>query len=331
MKLFKAYLKRSWRGPLLLALCCGMLFLLTLLYHGPAELPRYTSLLLVCVGACFYVLEFLRFARQCRAVDELLARCPAPLDNWPESADPLDEKWLALAQDLERRRRQTASAAKQAGAEAADYYALWAHQIKTPLAALRLLTQEEPDSPRRGAYAAELFKTEQYVDMVLSYARLGSFSSALAPERTGLAAIVAAAAKRTAPLFIYQDHTSLLVGDCRAEVVTDPAWLTFVIEQLLTNAAKYTPRGTVRVALSAPDTLVVEDTGLGISPEDLPRVCERGFTGGAGRAGPRGTGIGLYLCKEVLAKLGHTLSIQSQPGEGTRVSICFARPDLAQD
>lgn len=331
MKLLMLYVKRAWRGPLLLALCCGTLFLLTMLYHGPAELPRYTTLLLVSLGGIFYALDFFRFARRWRAVQELLARCPAPLDRWPEMADPLDAAWLTLAQDLEWRRRQTASDASQAQAEAADYYALWAHQIKTPLAALRLLTQEEPDSPRRGAYAAELFKTEQYVDMVLSYARLGSFSSALSPETVELSALVAAAAKRTAPLFIYQDHTSLLVEDCRAKVVTDPAWLTFVVEQLLTNAAKYTPRGTVRVSLAGPGTLVVEDTGLGISPEDLPRVCERGFTGGAGRAGQRGTGIGLYLCKEVLAKLGHTLAITSTPGKGTRVAIGLARPKLAQD
>lgn len=331
MNLLKLYIKRAWRGPFLLALCCGTLFLLNMLYHGPDELPQYTSLLLVCVGAILLALDFIRFVRRYRAVRELLDRCPAPLDRWPDTADPVDAVWLALAQDLESRRRKTASAASQAQAEAADYYTLWAHQIKTPLAALRLLTQEEPDGALRGAYAAELFKTEQYVDMVLSYARLGSFSSALSPETAELSAIVAAAAKRTAPLFIYQDHTSLLVESCCASVVTDAAWLTFVVEQLLTNAAKYTPSGTVRVALDGPDTLVVEDTGLGIAAEDLPRVCERGFTGGAGRTGQRGTGIGLYLCKEVLAKLGHTLTITSAPGKGTRVAICFARPNLAQD
>ena len=197
MNLLKRYLKASWRGPFLLALCCGTLFLLNMLYHGPAELPRYTTLLLVCVGALFWGLDFLRFARRYRAVEELLARCPAPLDHWPEVTDPVEAVWLALARDLEARRRKTASAASQAQAEAADYYALWAHQIKTPLAALRLLTQEEPDGALRGAYAAELFKTEQYVDMVLSYARLGSFSSALSPESVELSAIVAAAAKGT--------------------------------------------------------------------------------------------------------------------------------------
>lgn len=107
------------------------------------------------------------------------------------------------------------------------------------------------------------------------------------------------------------------------EVLTDEKWLVFVLEQILSNALKYTKSGSIHIYLSpdAPKTLVIEDTGIGIAPEDLPRIFEKGYTGCNGRADKRSTGIGLYLCRQIMEKLSHTIRIESEMGAGTKVYL----------
>ena len=111
------------------------------------------------------------------------------------------------------------------------------------------------------------------------------------------------------------------------KVLTDEKWLQLVVEQLLSNAVKYAPGGKVTVYAQG-ERLVIEDNGVGISPEDLPRIFEKGFTGCNGRLDKRSTGIGLYLCRQICRRLGHTITVQSEPGRGTRVILGLARPYL---
>jgi len=106
---------------------------------------------------------------------------------------------------------------------------------------------------------------------------------------------------------------------CR--VLTDEKWLLFAVEQVLSNALKYTKAGSVSITMEAKKTLCIRDTGIGIAPEDLPRVFEKGYTGYNGRADKKATGIGLYLCRRILGKLGHTISIESKLGVGTTVRL----------
>ena len=103
-----------------------------------------------------------------------------------------------------------------------------------------------------------------------------------------------------------------------------------MVEQILTNAVKYTPQGTVHI-LVKDGALLVKDTGIGIHEEDLPRIFERGFTGCNGRSSTHSTGLGLYLCRQICQRLGHTLSISSHPGQGTQVCLRFDRPQLMMD
>ena len=104
-------------------------------------------------------------------------------------------------------------------------------------------------------------------------------------------------------------------------VVTDAKWLGFVVEQVLSNALKYTPEGSVSIYAEEPATLCIRDTGIGIAPEDLPRIFERSYTGYQGRADHRASGIGLYLCKQICDRLGHTIRAESRVGEGTVIRI----------
>jgi signal transduction histidine kinase len=117
-----------------------------------------------------------------------------------------------------------------------------------------------------------------------------------------------------------QKRISLSFTETGKRVLTDEKWLGFVLEQLLSNALKYTPEGSIRLYAEG-DMLVIEDSGIGIRPEDLPRVFEKGFTGYNGREDRKSTGIGLYLCRRVCDRLGHGLSLESEVGRGTKARI----------
>ena len=190
--------------------------------------------------------------------------------------------------------------------------------VKTPIASMRLSLQAE-DSARSRRLLQELSRTEQYVEMVMVYIRLDGGSD-LVLRSCSVDAIVRASVRRFAGEFITHrlklDYTPLDVS-----CVTDEKWLRFVVEQVLSNALKYTREGGISIYLEAPKTLVIRDTGIGIAPEDLPRIFEKGFTGYNGRGDQKASGLGLYLCRRVCAKLGHTITAESTPDHGTAIRI----------
>lgn len=205
--------------------------------------------------------------------------------------------------------------------EMKDYFTMWAHQIKTPISAMKLLLEEE-DSELNTELSLELFKIERYVEMVLNYLRIESPSSDFVFKKHDLAELVKQAIRKYARMFV-KKKIRLNLQEFQCEVLTDEKWLVFVLEQVISNAIKYTDEGTVSIYLASPERkeLMIEDTGIGIAAEDLPRVFDKGYTGYAGRLDKRATGIGLYLSKKILTKLSHTIDIESTPGKGTRVKI----------
>ena len=162
----------------------------------------------------------------------------------------------------------------------------------------------------------ELLKIEQYVDMVLGYLRLDSESTDYVLRDTDLDGLLRQAVRKFARMFILKKITLVL---------TDGKWLSFVVEQVLSNALKYTPAGGRIRIYGDGETLVIADSGIGIRPEDLPRVFEKGFTGYNGREDKKSTGIGLYLCRRVMDRLNHGISIVSRPGQGTLVRLDLSR------
>lgn len=207
--------------------------------------------------------------------------------------------------------------------EMIEYYTMWAHQIKTPIAALKLILDTDFDGPKT-ALKMELFKVEQYVEMVLQYLRLGSEQTDYVFESCDLLRIVRDCVKKFSYTFIHK-KLSLDIRDFDLCVVTDEKWISFVIEQVISNALKYTSKGKISIYMQQPETLVIEDTGIGIKAEDIPRVWEKGYTGYTGRLEKQSTGIGLYLCREIISKLNHKIDIESEPGKGTKVRISFAK------
>ena len=298
------------------------------LYRIMWEPLLYAGALTLALGLLLLGLEL---RREMQAARERLRLREAILTEWndlPEEKTLEQADYGDMIRKLGRQLRQETATQEAQRQDMLDYYTTWVHQIKTPMAVMKLYLGSE--SPEHRAMGTELFRMEQYVDMVLGYLRIGSIHADLSPQEVPLEALVRESVKKVSTLFIHQKSTTLQISSLPGTVLTDKKWFSFVLEQILTNAAKYTPRGTVRVYLAkdSPDTLVVEDTGLGIRAEDLPRIFERGFTGYNGRGGQRSTGLGLYLCHEVLQRLGHTISIRSEPGKGTAVCICFARGTL---
>lgn len=183
---------------------------------------------------------------------------------------------------------------------------------------MRLLLAEDGNA-NNSLLLAELFKTEQYVDMVLQYVRLKSDSSDLLLKQYELDDIIKSSLRKYARLFALK-KLEFSFTETEMTVLTDEKWLAFVIEQIFSNSLKYTNHGKISI-YAVYDTLVIEDTGIGIRAEDLPRVCEKGYTGASGRADKKSSGIGLFLCKSILTKLGHGLKISSTVGVGTKVKI----------
>ena len=207
-----------------------------------------------------------------------------------------------------------------------DYYTLWAHQIKTPIAASSLLVGEIEDKKVKNQLEQELFKIESYVNIVLQYLRLESFHEDLVLKKENVEDLVKEIVKKYAIFFI-QKGLSLNLHDLYRTIITDRKWFVVILEQVLSNSLKYTSQGGIEIYFQE-DTLYIKDSGLGIQDADLLRVFERGFSGYNGRLTQQSSGLGLYLSKKIADELGHQISIASQVGQGTTVMISFSEKKM---
>lgn len=314
------YLKKQ-RGVLAMFVLLLLTFVgVYALYDVPGEALRYAGLLCLVGGAAAFVLGCLGYRARHRALEATLENLRISVDGLPEPWDLVERDYQLLLRGLQREKSLALGEQDRRQRDLTDYYTLWVHQIKTPISAMHLLLQEE-DTAQSRELEAQLFKIEQYVEMVLAYLRMDSDSSDFVFRPCRLDQAVRQSVRKFAPMFIH-GKVRLDLRPIELEVVTDEKWLCFALEQLLSNAVKYTPQGTITIFCRG-NTLSVRDTGLGIAPEDLPRVCEKGFTGYNGRQDKKASGIGLYLCNQILLKLGCRLILESQPGQGTTASICF--------
>ena len=270
---------------------------------------------------------FFRWKRKRRQLLILKRQTEQSLEtaDLPKAETPLEKIYQEIIQDQEKRCQREQKESREKLVRSREYYTRWSHQIKTPIAAMELLLQEEPADVR--ALKRELLKTSQYVEMALSYQRMEGDGNDLVIQRYELRPVVMQAVKKVSPLLIHK-HISFSAGDLSGEVLTDEKWLVFVLEQLLTNASKYTKEGgSVRIGKEN-GLLVLRDTGIGIRPEDLPRIFEWGYTGYNGRLDKRSTGVGLALVKQVMEMLGNKMEIRSVLGEGTEVFLDLRRTEL---
>lgn len=318
------YLKSRMALLLLFVLQFAILTLVLSLYGISLPPAFYATLILCVVILLFGLLDVRKYVKSIRTLEQIKKQASLRLENLPTVSDPQKALYVEIIHVLEQRCQTCDQEAKEREAATAQYYTIWSHQAKTPLAAMRLLLQEEELDP--SALSQELLKAEQYVDMALQYQRLNSMSTDLVLRSYAVSDLVKQAVKEVATLFIYK-KIKLELGSLEGNVLTDKKWLLFVLEQILTNAVKYTPAGSVTIAYHQ-TTLSITDTGIGIRPEDLPRIFEWGYTGYNGHGESRSTGIGLSLCQKTLAMLGHSIRITSEVGTGTTVAIELSRTEL---
>ena len=324
MKTVFAWLKyRLWQIVLFSGL---MLIFSTVVWLSGAGgvLAGYTALLSTALALLLALPDLRRFALRHRQLSDALKSIRVSDEQLPPPENLIEEDYRQLIRALGEEKQRQASAMDLRMSDMQDYFTLWAHQIKTPIAAMRLILQTKPENSA-GEIEGELFRVEQYVEMVLNYLRLDSDSTDFVFRTCALDDIIRQCVRKYAKQFI-RKRIRLEYDGTALQVLTDEKWLCFVIEQILSNALKYTSAGSIRIFTQG-ETLVIADTGMGIAPEDLPRVFEKGYTGYNGRTDKKATGIGLYLCKRILNRLGHEISISAQVGKGTRVSIDLSREE----
>ena len=314
-----AYIKQYIKVLLLFIVFAFVFCIVFSLYNLETEAIYYSIILCAFIGLIYICINFINYYKKHIQLYKLQNEISISLENLLSPKTLMEEDYTNLILTLNKEYKTYISKSDIAKSDMIDYYTMWVHQIKTPISAMKLLIQTS-ESEISSDLSSELFKIEQYVEMVLSYIRLGSNENDFVIKEYDLDNIVRQAIRKYAPLFI-RKKINLDFQPTNYKVLTDEKWLVFVIEQLLSNAIKYTNKGKISIYPLEDKKLVIEDTGIGISKEDIPRIFDKGFTGYNGRTDKKATGLGLYLCKNILDKLSHKISIESEVGVKTKVIL----------
>ena len=296
------------------------------LYDLELEAVFYAAGLCTLIGLILFCIRFPRYCSRHNKLVRIRENIPLLTDQLPEPRNLLESDYMELIFALQSAYRDSQTEWHSRRNESIDYYTTWVHQIKTPIAAMRMMLQGE-DSEEYRALSSELFRIEQYVEMVLSYFRLDSSSSDFVFQTYAIDEIIRQAVHKYAPQFVHK-RIGLQYAPIKWTALTDEKWLLFILEQVLSNAIKYTEKGIVTISSPESQVLEIADTGIGIASEDLPRIFEKGFTGYNGRSDKKSTGLGLYLCKQAADKLSHKISVASEAGAGTTITIDLRAADL---
>lgn len=325
--LFWSYLKDQKQVLFTAALFLIVFAYISYIYYLFWEPFAYGALISCFILAVLLVWNFRSWYKKHRQLLLLKEQVIGCLPYLPEVKNFIEQDYQELVKALSHHNEKQMTDQLDQLNDGVEYYTLWAHQIKTPIAAMRLILQSE-EGHNKKELLEELFRIEEYVEMVLLYMKLNGETSDYLIQKYSVDTIIKQALRRYASQFI-RKKIVLEYEPTSLKVITDEKWLLFVIEQLLSNSLKYTPKqGTIRIRMDEEQVLSIKDNGIGIPPEDLPRVFEKGFTGFHGREEKKATGIGLYLCKRICEKLGHTITIDSQAGKGTTAQVDLASHQL---
>lgn len=307
----------------------GILFYL---YDIPFDAIIYgCELSFVWCAVCLFI-DFYKYYKRHKLLHINREQFLDDAEQLPKHMDIIEYDYQELAKKLYQAKQELISKNRIAKKELLDYYGMWVHQIKTPIAALDILLQnteqmlyqlDEKEMMQKAISVSdmkmELFKIEQYVEMALNYLRVEDISSDLVFKKHELDDMVRQVIRKYAKIFISK-KIKIDFKLTKACIVTDEKWFIFVLEQIISNALKYIKKGQIFIYMKE-KSLVIEDTGIGIPAEDLPRIFEKGFTGYNGRENKKSTGIGLYLCKNIMDKLQWIITVDSKVGSGTKIYL----------
>lgn len=320
--LFIAYVKEKRRLLILFFLLLSIWVLYGQLNYQALGDSLYLVAIWVFIIMVFGMLDYLKYRGKYKELLYLQKRIEVSVEALPKPENIREEQYQECLRMIhsDKMEQLTREAKKQA--DMGEYFTIWAHQIKTPIAGMSLLLQTS-DSADKEELQSELFSIEQYVDMVLTYLRLGFEENDLVLGACEIEPIVKKAIRKFAGFFI-RKKLNLKLASLSGTVVTDEKWLLFVIEQLLSNAIKYTDKGGITITFQN-NILCIADTGIGIASEDLPRIFEKGYTGYNGRLDKKSSGIGLYLCRQIMEKLGGSIRAESEVSVGSCFYLSFPR------
>ena len=328
MDIIKSYIKKNLKIYLLLIVFIFIFVLIFYLYNLPFESLFYGGLLCFLVSLIASIIDYNNYRKSYIDLKYLETNILSSMEDLPKSLDIRVEYYQKIIERLHNEVERLKIEDNKKMEDLADYYSMWIHQIKTPIAAMNFLLDNEETDVK--VFKQELFKIERYVEMVLTYIRLGSETSDYVITSIDLDEVVRENIKRYATLFINKKIKLNYVSH-ETYVISDKKWLGFAFEQLLSNAIKYTKSGgEISINISESE-LIIEDNGIGIYEEDLPRIFEQSFTGLNGRYEKKSSGLGLYLCKKTLDKLQHKIEITSEVNKGTKVKVSFPKKDIFRD
>lgn len=292
----------------------------------------YLLILELFVLGVIMTVDLIRYKVRVKQMEDLLKRPVAEQSYNVEAKDILEERYVDLIHAQEKSRVDTENMSAKSSKDMEQYYNIWVHQIKTPISGMNVLLQSMEPTEEVGELQNQLFSVEQYVDMALQYQKIKSTTNDFSFAEIPLNKVIRENIRKYARLFIAK-KLAVRYEETALRVLTDEKWISFVLGQIITNAVKYSDKGSITISAYEDECntyLSVKDEGIGISPEDLPRVFERGYTGYNGRADKKSTGIGLFLCKSVTRMLGHKIQISSEPGKGTEVTIIFSKQRITE-
>jgi len=330
-KIFITYLQeRKWHG---LAFGIGISFVLLTfwLYHIPANVLAYSSILCMFVFLTGILADYYFYRKKYLERRRLFSSLEYNLKELTPTHSRMEQDYRDLLLQLLQDKKAESRHLHAEYQELKEYIMMWAHQIKIPITAMNLLLKKWEEDEGISAekmqnlryMKEELFAIESYVTMNLEYIRLDSLNADLLISTYPLEKLVKTEIKRLSPLFITK-KLFVKTENLEQTIITDEKWFSFVLGQILSNAVKYTKNGGVTIYAERQSNsirLFIQDTGIGIAQEDLPRLFEKAFTGYNGHMERQATGIGLYLSKKILDKLGHKITITSETGQGTCVTI----------
>ena len=202
------------------------------------------------------------------------------------------------------------------------YFLMWLHQIKTPMTVSKLLL-EKPDETTNTKLKMQLMYIEQYINMAMNYLKMIDYSTDMDITQVNLDDIIKNLLKKYSLLFIH-NHISLEYQSNLTYVVSDSQWLTILIEQILSNALKYTENGKITIQyLEDKHALEIRDTGIGIRSEDIPKIFDRGYSGFNGRMNEKSSGLGLYLARKISERLNIQIEVESKLSKGSVFRLVF--------
>ena len=333
MRILLRYLYSRRRIIAVILASVAVFSLFMVIYGVPASAVVYAGAICIVIASAAAFGDYWRYYKKYRTLKELQDEILITLEHLPSCDNDIERMYRELLETVFEEKTALRSEADAHYDNALVYFTMWAHQIKTPIAAMSLAISGS-ETPETAELSDGLQKIEQYVEMALYYIRLDNGADDFVFREYSLDKIIKQAVKRFSAQFI-RKKIRLVYEPTEASVLTDEKWLLFVIEQVISNALKYTRSGSVEITVENTETpvLTVRDTGIGIAPEDLPRIFERGFTGKNGRADKKATGIGLYLCRRICKKLGAEISARSECDDpekhGTEIRIGFdpRKPD----